>query len=211
MKYERDIIVSDLYETSKSGKGGALLSSSAKDCQVYDLDALKDEFCKAYRHDEKLKSCDAYYYDQYNWVVVEFKNTHHYILKEYYHEIEIKAIDTFMILHETLCRSKKSTELGKKLSLMIVYNDALSCGRGVCQINNALGTMTPKSGDTARAAKPKEIFQDDTQFNKAVQGTKNKFEGCFYKEIVFIDKKKFEEGYIKIGYFGNLTQWQELV
>ena len=211
MKYERITIVSNLYETSKSGKGGALLSVSAGKCEVYDLDALKDEFCRAYRNDEKLKSCDAYYYDQHSQFVVEFKNTHHYNLKEYYHEIEIKMIDTYMILHETLCRNKKSKELAKKLRLIVVYNDTLSCGEGVRRINEALSTMAPKRGDTARRVKTIQSFQDDTEFMEAVRKTKEKYEGQFYKEVLFMEKKEFDEVYIAAGQFNSLTEFPEMI
>ena len=64
MKYKKEIIVSNLYEKSKSEGGSALLSCSARKYEVYDLDMLKNEFCKSYRHGESLKSCDAYYCDQ---------------------------------------------------------------------------------------------------------------------------------------------------
>ena len=104
MVYERNKIVSNLFETSKSQKGGALLPVKAGQYEVYDLDALKDEFCKAYRHDEKLKSCDAYYYDVNNYIVVEFKNTHHFNLKEYYDEIEIKMTE----IGRASCRERVS-------------------------------------------------------------------------------------------------------
>lgn len=64
MKYRREQIVSDIYETSKSQKAAAMFPASAKQYAVYDLDKVKDEFCLEYRHGEKIKSCDAYYYDK---------------------------------------------------------------------------------------------------------------------------------------------------
>ncbi|MDE7324465.1 MAG: hypothetical protein K2N73_17465 [Lachnospiraceae bacterium] len=211
MKYERSKIVSNLFETSKSQKGGALLSAKAEKYEVYDLDALKDEFCKKYRHDEKLKSCDAYYYDQNNQIVVEFKNTHHFNLKEYYNEIEIKMTDTHMILRETLCSNKKRAELGKKLRLLMVYNDTLNCGEGIRQISSALNTMTPKRGNPARNVRLAQIFHDDAEFEQAVQETKKKYEEQFYREILFLEKKEFEETYIAGGCFDTLAEWTEMI
>lgn len=210
MKYERNVIVSNLYETSKSKKGGSLLSADAGKYEVYDLDQVKDEFCRYYRHDEKLKSCDAYYYDQHNQLVIEFKNTNHRNLKEYYDEIEIKIVDTHMILNETFCRNKKSADLAKKLNMLLVYNDALNYGKGVCQIQNALNTMAPRRGDAARNVKTAQTYADDSEFLEAVGETKKKYEGQFYREIRFVEKKDFEADYVETEYFGNLTEWPEI-
>lgn len=46
-------------------------------------------------------------------MLVEFKNTSYQKLKEYYNDIEIKMIDTHMLLAETFYRYKKNTELSK--------------------------------------------------------------------------------------------------
>ena len=210
MKYERNEIVSSLYEMSKSQKGGYLLSASASCYEVYALDKVKDEFCKRYRHDEKLRSCDVYYFDQNNQMAVEFKNTHHRNLKEYYNEIESKMIDTHMLLSETFCRNKNNKDLSKKLSLLLVYNDALNYGKGICQISNALNTMRPKSGDASRNVIKPKIFENDEEFFMAIEGTKSKYEGQFYKEIQFIEKTDFEADYIKTGYFDDLADWSEM-
>lgn len=211
MEYKRNMIVSNLYETSKSSKGGALLSADEGCYEVYDLDKLKDEFCNHYRHGEKLKSCDAYYYDQNDHVVVEFKNTSYQKLKEYYNDIEIKMIDTHMLLAETFYRHKKNTELSKKLRLLVVYNDSLSYGKGIRQIGNALNTMKPKRGDTARNVTAPKCFADEMEFRKAVRETKYKYEGCFYKEVQFVEKTDFKKDYVDAGYFENLTEWPEMV
>lgn len=211
MKYKRNMIVSNLYETSKSSKGGSLLSASEDRYAVYALDKLKDEFCQNYRHGEKLKSCDAYYYDQNDYVVVEFKNTSYQKLKEYYNDIEIKMIDTHMLLAETFYRHKKNTELSKKVSLLVVYNDALSYGKGISQIGNALNTMKPKRGDTARKITVPKCFADETEFLEAVKETKDKYEGSFYKEVQFVEKKDFKSDYVDAGYFGDLAEWVEMI
>lgn len=208
MEYKRNEIVSNLYETSKSSKDGHLLSSEADRYEVYDLDQIKDEFCKYYRHDEKLKSCDAYYYDQHNQLVIEFKNTNYHNLKEYYNEIEIKIVDTHMMLTETFYRNKKSTELSKKLDMLLVYNDTLNYEEGVRRINNALNTMRPIKGNTERDVSITKTFSDEQEFMEAVGNTKKKYEGQFYKEIQFIGKKDFVTDYVEAGYFGNLTEWQ---
>lgn len=210
MEYKRNVIVSNLYETSKSKKGGYLLSADTGKYEVYDLDKIKDEFCRYYRHDEKLKSCDAYYYDRHNQLVIEFKNTNHRKLKEYYSEIEIKIVDTHMILTETFNRNKKSAELSKKLNMLLVYNDTLNYGEGVCRISNALNTMVPKQGNPARATTVSQVYANDLEFAEDVEKTKRKYEGRFYKEIQFIEKRDFEKDYVGTGYFGNLTEWQEM-
>lgn len=176
MKYERNVIVSNLYETSKSKKGGSLLSADAGKYEVYDLDQVKDEFCRYYRHDE----------------------------------IEIKIIDTHMILNETFCRNKKCADLAKKLNMLLVYNDALNYGKGVCQIQNALNTMAPRRGDAARNVKTAQTYADDSEFLEAVGETKKKYEGQFYREIRFVEKKDFEADYVETEYFGNLTEWPEI-
>ena len=53
VKYKREKIVSNIYETSKSKKDAGLFTVSERRYNVYDLDQVKDEFCREYRHDEK--------------------------------------------------------------------------------------------------------------------------------------------------------------
>ena len=72
---------------------------------------MKDWFCTEYRDGEKIRSCDAYYQDSYNNLVIEFKNTHHLRLKEYLNEIRVKFIDTHFILAETFWRNKKVSQM----------------------------------------------------------------------------------------------------
>ena len=207
MKYERQFIVSNLYETSKSNENAALLSTDAREYEVYDLDQMKDIFCKEYRHSENIKSCDAYYYNKYDYLVVEFKNAHHLRLKEYYDEIEIKIIDTHMLLGETFWKNKKGTEVGKKVCLLVVYNDAMNYGAGVRNIGLALNAMKPMTGDKTRNSKLPLIFSDDVEFNQAVDMTRLRYESEFFKEISFMDKKTFENDYIKADYFRELEEW----
>lgn len=211
MKYRREQIVSNIYETSKSQKAAAMFPASAKQYAVYDLDKVKDEFCLEYRHGEKIKSCDAYYYDNHNQMVIEYKNTHHYNLKAYYDEIEIKILDTHMLLKETFCKTKKHEQLCKNLCLIVVYNDALNYGEGICGIQHALNTIKPIKGNTSRAAKQTERFVDDAEYWQAVDGTKSKYEGCFYKEIQFMEKTDFWFQYLDSGYFKNLAEWPEMI
>lgn len=195
MKYRREQIVSNIYETSKSKKAAVMFTAGAKQYAVYDLDKVKDEFCQEYRHGDKIKSCDAYYYDNHNQLVIEYKNTHHYNLKAYYDEIEIKIADTHMLLKETFCKAKKHRELCKNLCLIVVYNDALNYGQGICRIQNALNTIKPIKGDKSRAAKQVERFVDEEEYQRAVDGTKSKYEDCFYKEIQFMEKAEFQSLY----------------
>lgn len=212
MEYERQFIVSNLYETSKSKKSEhtALLPASTKEFEVYDLDQLKDIFCKNYRHSEKIKSCDAYYYDQHDYLVIEFKNANHLKLKEYYDEIEIKIIDTHMLLSETFWKNRKGKDIGKKVCLLVIYNDAMNYGTGVMNIGLKLNTMEPIAGDKARNSKMPSIFCNDFEFQNAVEKTKNRYEVEFFKEISFIDKQVFEKEYIEAEYFHALEKWSEM-
>lgn len=57
------------------------------------------------------------------------------------------------------------------------------------EIGNALNTMIPKSGDTARNVTASKCFADETEFREAVKETKDKYRGCFYKDIQFVEKK----------------------
>ncbi len=210
MKYERTAVISNLYELSKSTGGTALLKPEARKCVAYSMDAIKESFCKEYRHENMIKSCDAYYYDQHNNLVVEFKNTHCLRLKEFYPEIEVKILDTHMLLSETFWKSKKNADIGKKVQLLVVYNDAMNYEDGVLAIGNALNGMIPKCGDKTRKTKLPEMFQDLTSFEQAAAITNKKYQTHFYKEIVFMDKKDFERDYIDADYFQNLAEWAEV-
>lgn len=209
MKYIREEIISNLYETSKSASGTALLTSDAEKFSVYNLDAVKEIFCKEYRYGEKIKSCDAYYCDNYNYVVVEFKNTHHMKLKCFYNEIEMKLTDTHMLLCESFWKNKKGTEIGKKVKVLVVYNDTMNYEKGVLNIGKALNKMAPKQGNTQRNSKMPEIFENETEFNHTITETSKKYQKEFYKEIEFLEKKQFEHSYINTGYFGQLVEYTE--
>lgn len=204
MKYEKEIIESNLYEVSKSEKSGALLSPRTQKHKVYNLDKLKEEFCRNYRHSRNLSSCDAYYCDRHEHLVIEFKNTGYQGLKHYYDEIEIKIVDTHMLLAETFYRNKKNADLSRDLKFLLVYKNGLNYDKGVRGIDKALTGMNPKKGDAARNAKQKELFEHEAEFQAAVEETKNKYEGEFYKEIRFIEKEDFEKEYIEAEYFKNL-------
>lgn len=210
MKYERKNIVSNLYETSKASTGQAMLGTGAAQYDVYHLDAMKEQFCRFYRHSENIKSCDAYYYDTKNHLIVEFKNTHHMRLKEYYDEIEIKLLDTHMLCRETFWRSRKLNAIIGIVNVIVVYNDALNYGSGVRNIAGALNQIRPLQGDIKRYTKEPEQFLDEDEFLEKVKCTKEKYEKDFYNEIEFIDKKDFEERYIKTGYFSGLEIWSEI-
>lgn len=177
---------------------------------AYNMDAVKEIFCKEYRHENMIKSCDAYYYDQYNYIEIEFKNTHCLRLKEYYPEIEMKILDTHMLLSETFWKNKKNADIGKKVQLLVVYNDAMNYGDGLRSIGKALNGMIPKSGDQTRKTKLPELFQDSSEFEQAAAMTNKKYQTQFYREILFVEKKIFESDYVDAGYFQNLAQWAEV-
>lgn len=211
MKYKGTEIISDLYSTSMSKRGGHLLEKNAETKIVYDLDLVKDKYCEYYRHSEKIKSCDAYYYDtNKNHLIMEFKNTHHLKFKSFYDELEIKLLDTHMLCRENFWRSKKLNYILEHVNVAIVYNDALNNGVGVNTIANALCKMKPIQGDIKRNTQVVEQFTDESEFQKKVKNTKDKFEKEFYHEIEFIDKKEFEERYIETGYFSELEIWSEI-
>lgn len=210
MEYKREEIVSDLCQTSKSSTGKSMLSQSAERHAVYNLDTIKELFCKEYRHSEMIKSCDAFYYDTCNHVIMEFKNTHHMNLKEYYDEIEIKFLDTHMLLGETFYKRKKQKDICNKAKVIVVYNDALNNGKGINQLVSNISEVKPCQGDKSRNSKQIKKFKTDEEFQKAVNDTKTKYEKVFYREIEFIDKKDFETYYIETNYFDALEEWSEM-
>lgn len=211
MKYKREEVVSNLYETSKSREDNKyLLSKSAEIYAVYHLDKLKEKFCEYYRHSDSIKSCDAYYYDQYNNLVIEFKNAHHMKMREYYNEIEMKMLDTHMLLSETLWKNRKAKDIAKKVNLIVVYNDAMNYGKGLCAIGSALNDMKPIQGNQSRNTNNPKIFENEEEYKKRIAETKEKYQTDFYKEIDFIDKKDFETDYINSGYFITLEIWSEI-
>lgn len=211
MKYKGTEIISNLYAASKSKRGGYLLEKSTEPQSVYDLDLIKDRYCEYYRHSEKIKSCDAYYYDiNKNHLIMEFKNTHHLKLKSFYNEIEIKLLDTHMLCRENFWKSKKLNYILEHVNVAVVYNDALNNGIGVNAIANALSGMKPLQGDKKRNTQVIEQFMDESEFQEKIKFTKSKFEKEFYHEIEFIDKKEFEAKYIDTGYFSELEMWSEI-
>ena len=197
---------SNIYETSKSKKqGSAVLSVREEQIEVYDLDQLKDWFCEKYRNDQKLCSCDAYYQDTNNFLVMEFKNTHHLRIKEYISEIIVKIIDTHFLLAETFFSNRKISKISSNVNMLLVYNDNLEYGTGVRRIGAALNSIEPISGDTSRNSKEKDIYNNDDEFQRDVDLIKTKFEGDFYKSIEFVDKKDFMLDYIEPKYFSSLN------
>lgn len=210
MKYKREEIVSNLYETSKSSTGKAMLSVSADKYEVYHLDLIKEKFCKYYRHSDKIKSCDAYYYDSHNHIIMEFKNAHHMKLKDYYDEIEIKLLDTHMLCRENFWKNKKLNAILNNVKVVVVYNDTLNNGEGVNRIADSLNKMRPLQGDSCRHTKALSQFSSEEEFQDKVNNTKEKYEKEFYQEIEFIDKKEFEKRYVDTGYFLELENWAEV-
>lgn len=198
--------VSNLYETSKSKKqGSAVLSTQEKNIAVYDLDKVKDWFCDTYRNGERIRSCDAYYQDGNNYLVIEFKNTHHLRMKEFISEITVKLVDTHFLLAETFFGNKKVSKIASTVNMLLVYNDSLDYGKGVKNISSALNTMTPMRGNTSRKSIEKQVYSNENEYERDVNKIKAMFQSDFYKSVEFVDKKDFMVDYIESSYFSTLN------
>ena len=198
--------VSNLYETSKSKKqGSAVLSTQEKNIAVYDLDKVKDWFCDTYRNGERIRSCDAYYQDGNNYLVIEFKNTHHLRMKEFISEITVKLVDTHFLLAETFFGNKKVSKIASTVNMLLVYNDSLDYGKGVKNISSALNTMTPMRGNTSRKSTEKQIYSNENEYQRDVDKIKSMFQSTFYKSVEFVDKKDFMIDYVESAYFSTLN------
>ena len=206
MDFRENEFRANLYETSMSGKKNPLLSASEKTIEVYNMDKVKEWFCKEYRQKECLCSCDAYYQSQHNQLVIEFKNTHHLKLKDCWSQIQMKLLDTHMLLAETFYRSKKGSEIAKKLRALLVYNDdPLNYGPGVRKIGGCLNEIKPIKGDDSRKSNPVKLFLDEEEYHEHLDALKCKYKLDFYKDIEFMDKREFYESYIEPGnYFVGL-------
>lgn len=198
--------ISNLYETSKSKKqGSAVLSTQEKNIAVYDLDKVKDWFCDTYRNRERIRSCDAYYQDGNNYLVIEFKNTHHLRMKEFISEITVKLVDTHFLLAETFFGNKKVSKIAFTVNMLLVYNDSLDYGKGVKNISSALNTMTPMRGNTSRKSIEKQVYSNENEYERDVNKIKAMFQSDFYKSVEFVDKKDFMVDYIESSYFSTLN------
>jgi len=200
--------ISSLHEASKSTvEGQALMDAKYSTTDVYNFDEIKKWFCRIYRSgEENLRSCDAYYQDDLrNYLVMEFKNTHHFKMKDYISEIAQKCTDTHLILAETFWRNRKAAEIGKKVILCLVYNDGISYGAGVQGFCKNINRVKPKQGSGARKSKEPVIYKDEQEYQKEIQVLKDTYEKDFYKEIMFLEKKEFCEVYADNGYFQKLV------
>lgn len=206
MEFKREDFKSNLYETSKSKHGKPLLSVREETIAVYDFDKVKDWFCDEYRRKEKMCSCDAYYQDQRsNCRVIEFKNTHHFKLKGFLNEIEQKISDTHMLLAETFWKNRKTADMGKKLPLMVVYNDELHYGEGICGLSKGFNNVKPKKGNQERKSKEKELYLNEQEYSEAIKQVKDKYQKQFFSEVEFVDKKDFCRDYVESRYFQELV------
>ena len=198
--------ISNLYETSKSTKqGSAVLSKQQANIDVYHLDKLKEWFCDTYRNGEKICSCDAYYQDGNNYLVIEFKNTHHLRMKEFISEITVKFIDTHFLLAETFFGNKKVSKIAATVNILLVYNDGLNYEKGIKDISSALNTMTPMRGNMSRKSTERQIYSDEDEYQRDVDKLKAMFQSAFYKTVEFVDKKDFIVDYMDASYFSTLN------
>lgn len=162
MEFTKESFVSDLYEVSKSIMDGkAVMSPREQDKAVYHLDRIKDWFSDGYRNHVKMRSCDGFYQDDRNKLVLEFKNTNHLKLKGFMGEIEQKMTDTHMLLLETFYRKGKVEKVAADVSLLVVYNDELSMGEGLRKIGAAVNGMKPMQGDGDRKSKTPALYTED--------------------------------------------------
>ena len=198
----RTSMTASLHETSKSSSGDSyLLSKQEGNIDVCYLDKLKDWFCDSYRNGKKLCSCDAYYNGIHNFLVIEFKNTSHLRIKEFFPELMVKFTDTHFLLAETYYRNRKITKISSDIDLVVVYNDSLYYGKGVRDLEHALTNMQPKRGDTTRKAREPVMYSSEEEYQDDVEMIKGMYEKEFYKTVEFIDKKDFVEQYINTSYF----------
>lgn len=196
-----------LYEVSASNDGVPLLDIDTKDIDVYHFDHVKDWFCSTYRNNNsKLRSCDAYYQDGRDYLVVEFKRTHHFKMKSYMSELSEKLVDSHMILAETFLNKKAVEKIAEILKVVIVYHDSLNYEKGITSFAHNLNTVSPKRGKQTRNNSSKnDIFENEEEFQVAVYEIQEKYQGKFYLDVMFMDKSDFYEFYIKSKYFQQLT------
>jgi hypothetical protein len=128
------------------------------------------------------------------------------MLKEYYNEIEMKMLDSHMLLAEIFWKSRKNKDISAKVGMIVVYNDSLNYGNGIRNIADSLNGVVPISGNKTRKSEQPKMFKEE-EFEQKVADTRNKFESEFYHNIKFVDKTDFEKDYIETGYFGKLKDW----
>lgn len=203
MEFTKESFVSDLYEVSRSNKDGkAVMSPREQDKAVYNLDRLKDWFSDSYRNHAKMKSCDGFYQSNRDELVLEFKNTNHLKLKKIMGELEQKMADTHMLLLETFYRKGKVEKVAADVSLLVVYNDELSMGEGLRSIGAAVNNMKPMQGEKPRKSKPPVLYTEE-EYERETERVIEKYQGAFYKDVSFMDKKDFCEMYVERGYFAS--------
>lgn len=201
MAFTKESFVSNLYKVSKSKKDNkAVMSSREQDKAVYDLDEVKDWFSNNYRNRVKMRSCDGFYQNERDELVLEFKNTNHLKFKEFMGEIEQKMTDTHMLLLETFYREGKVGKVAADVSLLVVYNDELSMGAGLNKISTAVNCMKPIQGSKSRKSKLPALYTEQ-EYEQETKKVIEKYRGTFYRDVNFMDKKDFCEMYVERGYF----------
>lgn len=214
MKFNTKDVVTELRETSKSRDDGCyLLDSKYKNMKVYHFDAIKKVLCNHYRKKQELGSCDAYYEEQNhrNSILIEFKNTAHERMKEFWNSFDEKAFDSHMILLETFWNNGKVKKIAENTTLLIVYNDQLNYENAIVSFNRNLNKVEPLKGSTKRNSKTPELFESEEEYEEAKKKFVEKFKGDFYKEVEFMEKKDFEEFYLKRNYFNHLFPNENII
>lgn len=204
MDFRIDDFITDIVEASRPKIGNPLMDAHESEIEVYSLDDIKDWWCDNYRNGNKLRSCDAYYEDVNNHLVIEFKNTNHLNMKAYIDEIQEKIADSYMILSATVFHNKRMNRV-KNYRMLLVYNDSLKSYPGAQKIASALNEMVPFKGENNRSVSGKEFYQTDEEYRAAILAVKQLFESDFFESVDFIDKKDFYEDYINAGYFKPLV------
>lgn len=62
-----------------------------------------------------------------------------------------------------------------------------------------------QQGSGARKSKEPDMYKDEQEYQKEILVLKDTYEKDFYKEIMFLEKKKFCEMYADNGYFQKLV------
>ncbi len=83
-------------------------------------------------------------------------------------------------------------------------SDSLPIEPGVLTISGALNGMKPLRGASNRKSKAPILYTEE-EFEQETGKVLEKYQGQFFKEVEFMEKKDFCEKYGSQGYFRELT------